>query len=1183
MGKRITSILSLLLLTVANVAMADNRLSLVDYGAEPVTEFETGKYYLILTHPQDGSVRWMSDGGAKISSAEYVEGLNGAKLLWTITKDKTEDGVYYVQSATTGNYISIDGTSDGGAVTLKADESSVTIEYDEDMNYCAFKNTSGQYIDIAWDGTSPSSWSGGVAGSRRLIIYEAETAIVNEEEAALGELTTVVDKYGKYISGYSGDYVELVVGTDVGQYNVSQEVYDAFISDMNRAIRISLSEEDAPSVEEIRALIAAIEANYETIMNSIVPLTIADGHYRIVSAMEWTKTIRTETGELDENGDPIYDETTIHPTKAMYATMENKVMWATLDSTDCRYVWTLTNNAETGLIKVMNTATDGVINGCTQSAAATISSDSETEMYFEYIGRNDSGNVVIAFRPDGGGDYSYLHAGGHGGGAGESGSIVGWLSSASATQWILCPVSDEETAELEDAFAPVKNHELLVSNYQGLIAKADSALAIAKDDQYIATRGAGLITSGSQMSSPFSCSSDEEGGNGYTFDFVVDGKTDTYWHSTWSGGNVASHSHWFQVTLNEPIADATNLVAYIYRRTSAANDHITVMSVYGSDDSAALEDETEDSWTLIGNINTPWTNGQTEVTSNILTSNGAYSYLRFYIDDTAGSGISSTRGYAHMAEFQLYPVTIDGNTQYSQMGEVRTNLEAALALADSIDTDELTIDDYNALKPIVDAFVAAVVDPTALGTAIEDNKAASELVVIGDNPGQWPEGTEASSLSTLISEAKAYLKTGTFTQETVDKYVEEITTAAANIMESANKVAEGKWYSIRFASEEMYDTYGWTKSNAVNATLGDLYDTYVTPATVEDDVMSTPESLGDVKEGATLRFVSEDEISSTDLRAFRFLAQGDSAYVIQHKSGLFVAGASAGNGITLSATPALFDINAVGLGKLLLHTLTLSGADYGDDPVYLHAQNAGHSLVTWTASEVGSNSAILIEPIDESDLDNTDVAESIVRNVTPNSMRIWCYPSGFSVQDGKLYQYKGAYEDSEGAHFAFDEISEAQPGQPVLYVNGDIEQFNKDAEDVEEYLTLKSASFAPEALTDNGMHGTYVYNWADEGTIVVGGGDFAKFGNALVEAEGEDYTDCTRDITANTGYIIATESVIESGEYDLVLTISDCTSIAGVETGKASLSDVIYNLSGQRVVKAQKGVYIIGGKKTAVK
>ncbi len=607
------------------------------------------------------------------------------------------------------------------------------------------------------------------------------------------------------------------------------------------------------------------------------------------------------------------------------------------------------------------------------------------------------------------------------------------------------------------------------------------------------------------------------------------------------------------------------------------------MSVYGSDDSAALEDETDGSWTLIGNINTPWTNGQTEVTSNILTSNGAYSYLRFYIDDTAGSGISSTRGYAHMAEFQLYPVTIDGNTQYSQMGEVRTNLEAALALADSIDTDELTIDDYNALKPIVDAFVAAVVDPTALGTAIEDNKAAGDLVVIGDNPGQWPEGTEASSLSTLISEAKAYLKTGVFTQETVDKYAEEITTTAATIMESANKVAEGKWYSIRFASEEMYDTYGWTKSNAVNTTLGDLYDTYVTPATVEDNVMSAPESLGDVKEGVTLRFVSEDEISSTDLRAFRFLAQGDSAYVIQHKSGLFVAGASAGNGITLSATPALYDVKAVGLGKLLMRAQTLMGANYGDNPVYLHAQNAGHSLVTWTNAEVGGNSALFIEPIEDDNLETTDVAESIIRNVTPNSMRIWCYPSGFSVQDGKLYQYKGAYKDSEGAHFAFDEISEAQPGQPVLYVNGDIEQFNKDAEDVEEYLTLKSASFAPEALTDNGMHGTYVYNWADEGTIVVGGGDFARFGNTLVEAEGEDNTDCTRDITANTGYIIANENVIESGEYDLVLTISGYTSIAGVETGTASLSDVIYNLSGQRVVKAQKGIYIIGGKKTAVK
>ncbi len=1183
MNRKITSsILMFLMLMVAGVTRADSNLSLVDYGAEPVTEFEAGKYYLILTHPQDGSVRWMCDTGSGLSSAEYVDGLNGVKLLWTITKDKTED-VYYIQSVKTNNYVSIDGTSDGGDVSLKESKSPVTIEFDEAQEYCAFKNTSGQYIDIAWDGTSPTSWSGGVAGSRRMKVYIAETEMVDEDAAAMGELSAVVDKYGKYVPGYSGDLVEIEVGPEIGQYNVSQEVYDAFMDDMNRAIRITLSEEEAPSADEIRTLIAAIEANYKAIMDSLVPFSVEDGYYRIVSAMEWTKTIRTETGEVDEDGEPVYDETVIHPTKAMYATLDDKVLWATLDSTDCQYLWTLTTNAETGFIKVTNAATDGIINDCSQSAAATISKEGGKEMYFEFIGRDDDGNLKVAFRPSDRGAYGFLHCGGHGGGVGENNGIVGWTAEAGASQWILAPVSEEEANELMESYAPIKNHELLVANYQQLITNAKSAIAIAMDDQYITTKGTGLITSGSQMSSPFSCTSEEEGGNGYTFDFVLDGNTNTYWHSTWSGGNVAGHTHWFQVSLAEPIEDMANLVAYIYRRTSAANDHITVMSVYGASDEAALEDETEDSWTLIGKMNTPWTNGQKEVTSGILTSNGAYSYLRFYIDDTAGSGISTTRGYAHMAEFQLYPVTIDGNTQYSQMGEVRTNLEAALAKADTIDVDELTIDDYDELQPIVEAFVAAVVDPSALGTAIENNKAASELIVVGDNPGQWPENTEASSLVTLISEAKAYLKTGVFTKEAIDKYAEDITNTAANIMESANKVAEGKWYSIRFASEEMYDAHNWNKNNVQNATLGDLYDTYVTPATVEDNVLITPGSLSNVEEGITLRFVSESDITGTDLRAFRFLAQGDSAYVIQHKSGLYVAGANAGGSVTLSVTPALFDIKPVGLGKLLVRAMTLKGANYGNNPVYLHAQNAGHNLVTWTSSDIGSNSAVLIEEIDVDYLESEDVAESFVRKVKPNSMLVWCYPSGFSVHDGKLYQYKGAYVDSEGGHFAFDEVSEALPGQPVLYVNGDIAQFDNDAEDVEEYVTLKTESFAPEALTDNGMHGTYVYNWVDEGTIVVAGGTNGKWGNALVEAEGEDDTDCTRDVFANTGYIVGHESVIEPGEYDLVFTVDDATAIAGVENGKVNLSDVIYNLSGQRVTKAGNGVYIIGGKKTAVK
>ena len=40
-------------------------------------------------------------------------------------------------------------------------------------DFVAFKNASGQYIDMQYNGNSPATWGGGVSGSRRMNIYIA--------------------------------------------------------------------------------------------------------------------------------------------------------------------------------------------------------------------------------------------------------------------------------------------------------------------------------------------------------------------------------------------------------------------------------------------------------------------------------------------------------------------------------------------------------------------------------------------------------------------------------------------------------------------------------------------------------------------------------------------------------------------------------------------------------------------------------------------------------------------------------------------------------------------------------------------------------------------------------------------------------------------------------------------------
>ena len=1112
-----TTVLSLLL---AIPAMADEQ-SVTGLG-DVVTDPQADTYYMIQGNGQAGQVSWLYDNDGTFAATASSDNPTGPDaLLYVWTFEVTDEG-YAAKNLVTGRYIHIAGTSNGGVVQMQDTPSYFSIDVSGEE--VGFYNAAGRYIDMGYSGVGPVTWGGGVIGSRRLTIYEAIIEDVSDLAIALECLNTCFGTYEDYL--FTENLIDR--GTEIGQYNCSDEVYNAFIENLQLAYDILNEEIEDVTVETIYEIIQNIEDGYAAIMESFVKLNIADGNYRIVSALEWTKNTTVDTGEVDEDGQPITETVTTHPTKAMYATLEGKAMWADIDSTDCRYLWQLTNNEETGFIKMMNIATDGIVATCTQSAQATLTEDSETEMLFEYIQRTEDGKIVVAMKPSAGGDYAFLHCNGHGGGTGNASNIVGWAASAGASQWILEPVGDEEVQELVDAYAPIKNHELLVSMFQELISETEEAIAQAQDEQYITERSAGIITSTDQFSSPWTEAS--EG----SFSNVLSDDASTFWHSAWSGGNVNNHTHYFQVALVDPIEGD---IQCFVRRRSVNNDHITSLGVFGANDESALNSETEDGWTDLGSFDLSQ-NASSGLTiySNTVNLAEGYQYLRFYID-----GTTTGRGYGHFATFQLYNITKDGNTQWSQMGDAATAIETALDTAKAVDLDELTIEDYNALKAALDAFKPLLVDVSALYAAIEANKGVTDMVAIGDAPGFWSADSDVSSLAVTLKEAIAFLKSGAYTQSQADAYTAAIKSDASDIFALANPVEEGKWYAIRFDSEENYDEHGWGKSGAVNTTLGDLYDNYVAPANVGEDGLEGFFLLEDITVGQAVKFINEDIIQEMDQVAFRFVAQGDSAYAIQHKSGLYLNGAARSTNLTLGLTPALFNVQAVGYGKVIIETRDLKGQGYYTEPVYLHAQNNGHSLVTWNANAVSTNSALYIEPIDTDDFNESDdVAEGVFMNAKPNSITFMCYPTAFSVKDAEIYAYQGAIKDGTTAHFAFNKVEQAEAGQPVLLVVGDYETFDVEEEEPEQILiTPISSNFAPEPLTTGGVHGTYTYQWVDEGTVVVGGGKIAQAGNTLVLAEGKENTDCTRDISANTGYIVYGENILanaNTSDFDLVFT-----------------------------------------------
>ena len=173
-----------------------------------------------------------------------------------------------------------------------------------------------------------------------------------------------------------------------------------------------------------------------------------------------------------------------------------------------------------------------------------------------------------------------------------------------------------------------------------LVATAQADYATGNSYNEFATEG--LITKASQLSSPYS-QNDHGGADGGNLSngVLIDGSSSTYWHTVWTGGSVPNHTHYLQVTFEEPISGGVQLSM---TRRNANNDHITLIGVWASN-------EADGEYVEIGSVSTPYS-------SNVETKKGSfvlmqpYQYLRFYID-----GTTTGNGYGHMSEFQLYKAT----------------------------------------------------------------------------------------------------------------------------------------------------------------------------------------------------------------------------------------------------------------------------------------------------------------------------------------------------------------------------------------------------------------------------------------------------------------------------------------------------------------------------------------------
>ena len=1050
----------------------------------------------------------------------------------------------------------------------------------ENESYEEFVHAEITGIEESAVGMIVSGANPGVFANTKDIVVTLEKQ--GEEDAAITELSAIVEEYEAYKYNFNP-------GDEPGNYNAEAvAAFQQALDDAHEAVDGGDPDADPLTADDYRKLGQDIKDTYEAVLASRnTTYVLADGYYRIKTAAKYRTTesvIDEETGEETVN--------TIYKDKYMYSVLEGTTIygrWGTPEdiSTDCPTLWKIENKEE-GL-DILNMATDARFNNISRSANATMSINGENLMAIEPVITLDgitSANIRVATQD--GANGVYLHQGGHGmsastnyEGTGNGAYLVGWYSTLSAaneefhpggSEWQFIPVTEEEAQAIIEAYKPIKDETLMRERYKMMVADATTKIEIARDIKSDVSDFA-LIVDETQFSSPFSDS--EEGTN---FAALLDGQNSTYWHSDWHHGSQPNGTHYLKVEITDADVDA---IALTFTRRPVTNDHITEWAVYGTNNSYEPTD-TIDKATCepLATLSTPYGNNTETITTKAFETKG-YKSLLFYINAT-----TTSRGYGHVSEFQLYKAQIidSPTTQYKVMGDIAKNLDDVLTAQANINIDELTVEQYNTMKEAYDAFIEKFVDPTELRETLANVQGASDGIVLGSNPGYWSDNSTATTLANTVEAAKAYDVAGSFTQEQSDTYVADLTAQAEAIMEAANKIQTGKWYRIRFASEQDFDNHGWDKIAGYNESQNfePLWDKYLAvcnyvasednPAGYEIEALNAE----DATIGENIFFDDDEDIEEKDMSLFRFVAVGDSAYYLQNKAtNLFLKAAGTSGFVTLSVHPSLFNVKAIGYGFNIIAAKAIDGANQN----YLHAQKQYNILVTWNAYTVGSASGMYIEEVEDVASDYT--GEEFNVSALEGEISTFCFPVEVESEDGGMYGVQ-----VEGTTIKLFPMEKAEAGRPFIYILGETENYNEENE--REMVVFKHGyDFVKEPGTSEALKGTFSSVVLDRGEAYASGNTFVV--NTI--RKDTPIVDERVSVGANKAYISSEEGFALDAELTIEIDGSIEDGIA--ETlNKVAKSGEIYAIDGRLVSnkgnvndlrRFGKGIYILNGVKVVVK
>ena len=248
---------------------------------------------------------------------------------------------------------------------------------------------------------------------------------------------------------------------------------------------------------------------------------------------------------------------------------------------------------------------------------------------------------------------------------------------------------------------------------------------------------------------------------------LIDGDASTYYHTYWGAGNQPNGSHYMDVTHPDGRMFEGTIKIDVTRRSGASTDHITEFTISGLDDAGVA--------TEIAVVSVPNAADGKEATCEFTIPDGVqYGKLRFNV-----TGTTNNRGYWHMAEFQLYPKSLDEDCVNAKVKDAYNKIEAAIAAAKDVTVP--TAQDIQALQASYDEYLGSIKGITDnikamqnLVKEIRTNVDANTNYIIGDkyltsasqleckfgHKEMGGTGNDATDISTLIDgDASTYYHT----------------------------------------------------------------------------------------------------------------------------------------------------------------------------------------------------------------------------------------------------------------------------------------------------------------------------------------------------------------------------------------------------------------------------------------